>query len=119
MRFGVVCYCLGIWAGTLLPVAILQYSYCVLLVCLLALASLVILFLKKGDGSILTGAESIRLLMFAFAFLIGLSWHGSWALSRLAERLPLEFENENLTVVGKVIGLPQQTARAQKFEFSV
>ena len=119
MRIGLVCYCLGIWVGTLLHVSVLQYSFPLLLFCFFAFATVAFFVLSKYFKPASLSFITARFMLFSLAFLIGISWHGVWAFNRLTERLPFEFENEDLIVVGKVVGLPQRTDRMQKFEFIV
>ncbi|MEX0962596.1 MAG: DNA internalization-related competence protein ComEC/Rec2 [Pseudohongiellaceae bacterium] len=60
-----------------------------------------------------------RLLLYGFLFLLGMVWHLHWASARLGERLPVELEKETLSVVGLVLGLPEQTEIAQQFQFYI
>jgi competence protein ComEC len=59
------------------------------------------------------------LMSVLFASAIGFTWAATIASHRLSDALPSEWEQKNITVVGVIASLPEQTERGQRFLFDV
>ena len=60
-----------------------------------------------------------RLIHFILACAIGLTWATMLASYRLSDALPDAWQQKNITVVGVVASLPEQTEHGQRFLFDV
>ena len=58
-----------------------------------------------------------KLLFCLAVFFFGASWAGFYAYIKINQVLPAEFESRDLTIEGKVIGLPKQQGYRQTFDF--
>jgi len=116
MRGAILILCAGIASGLFVDsqesLALLRLVAAVLLLCLSSLS--LILYLSAYRLHVLRVAIASLVL-----FLAGLYWHICWAESRLAQRLPLELEGSDLSVVGVVASLPERGAIAQQFQFAI
>lgn len=60
-----------------------------------------------------------RLMVMVLACAIGFTWATILASYRLSDALPDEWQQKNITVVGVVASLPEQTEHGQRFLFDV
>ena len=63
-------------------------------------------------------AVFLFLLSGAF-FLSGFCWASWLAITRINDQLPLEWENQEIEIIGVVASLPQRFERGERFEFDV
>lgn len=110
MRILLFLFCAGILLGSFLANWMLVLSTPVLVFCSLMLLHFSWFKLCQ---------ERLHCLKLSLVLLLGVAWHGMWAQEQLGNRLPRHLEGVDLTVVGVVKGLPQQTELTQRFEFSI
>lgn len=60
-----------------------------------------------------------RLFSIIFACVLGFIWAFAMASYRLSDALPNEWQQKNITVIGVVASLPEQTEHGQRFLFDV
>ena len=60
-----------------------------------------------------------RLVYFILACALGFTWALAFASYRLSDALPSEWQQKNITMVGVVASLPEQTEHGQRFLFDV
>ncbi len=60
-----------------------------------------------------------RLLLFAAAFLFGFCWASSFALWRMSDELPRDWEQKTIVIVGVVSSVPEITERGERIRFDV
>lgn len=60
-----------------------------------------------------------RLVYLVLACLMGFIWASAMASFRLSDALPSEWQQKNITLVGVVASLPEQTEYGQRFVFDV
>ncbi|MCH8174877.1 MAG: DNA internalization-related competence protein ComEC/Rec2 [Proteobacteria bacterium] len=116
MRFALIGYGLGIFAGAFVatPEATHLYAY---LGQGLGLALVLLLALRWRR--LLPTKRVIPVLLMGFGATLGFLWHMSWASSILHRQLPESLEGINMLVTGVVVSLPQRNAIAQQFKFRI
>ncbi|QWD78854.1 DNA internalization-related competence protein ComEC/Rec2 [Polynucleobacter sp. MWH-Svant-W18] len=60
-----------------------------------------------------------HMLVIALMFVFGFAWNARYAENRLNNILAVELEGKELTVEGRVVGLPQGNADGAKFAFEI
>jgi competence protein ComEC len=60
-----------------------------------------------------------RMLVWAFCLGMGFFWAAACAQWRLADSLPVEWERQDIQIVGVVASLPQKNDRSMRFQFDV
>ncbi|MFP6824688.1 MAG: DNA internalization-related competence protein ComEC/Rec2 [Pseudohongiellaceae bacterium] len=114
MRFALIGYDLGVFAGAFVatPEATHLYVY-------LGPALGLALALLLGLRWLLPTKSALLLLLTGLSAILGFLWHMSWASSILQQQLPESLEGNNMLVTGVVVSLPQRNAIAQQFAFRI
>jgi competence protein ComEC len=112
MRLYVICFAAGVWwlqVQAQLP-ALDGYWLAVPAACVIALIS-------RPRAPLLRIAR--HTLAAACCVACGFLWSAWMAQQRLADALPIEWEGENIQVLGVVAAMPQPYERSLRFEFDV
>lgn len=112
MRCALLLICAGIASATF--VADVSVALTLSLLCGVVLLLLLLLIELLKLTKLLR-----RLVIGLLLVLLGVCWHLSWANALLSERLPEILEGETLQVEGVVIGLPERSLIAQRFQFEI
>lgn len=64
-------------------------------------------------------ARSRGIALLAAAALAGFAWSAAWACARMSDALPVEWERQDIEVVGVIAELVQRTDRGVRFAFDV
>jgi competence protein ComEC len=64
-------------------------------------------------------ARSRGIALLAAAALAGFAWSAAWASARMSDALPVEWERQDIEVVGVIAELVQRTERGVRFAFDV
>lgn len=76
-----------------------------------------------GDGRVPTwGTARTRLsalALLAAALLAGFAWSAAWAVLRMSDALPSQWERRDIEVVGVIAGMVQRTERGVRFAFDI
>ncbi|GEM_PF-2372649 len=115
MRFALIGYDLGVFAGAFVATPEATHLY-VYLGPGLGLALALLLGLR---WRLLPTKSALLLLLTGLSAILGFLWHMSWASSILQQQLPESLEGNNMLVTGVVVSLPQRNAIAQQFAFRI
>lgn len=112
MTFLALIFVLGAWALQQLPV--LPDLLWAILILPLAISAF---FSRQSTALAFKTLHQVSLVLLAFSF--GFFWAAGFAQTRLADRLPVEWERQDIQVIGVVASMPQWHERGQRFEFDV
>ncbi len=121
VRLALVCYCLGIFAGSFVgeirPFDLYQHPW-IASVASFAIASVAVLVAQTCGFSVFP-AKAFRIAATGFCLALGFLWHMLWANSILLQQLPAALEGEDIVVTGVVVSLPVPNDISQQFKFRI
>lgn len=121
VRLALICYCLGIFAGSFVGEIgsfNLFQNPLIVSVASFTIVSAVVL-VARACGFPVLPCRAFRILGPGFCMALGFLWHMLWAHSILQQQLPGSLEGENIVVTGVVVSLPVPNDISQQFKFRV
>ena len=86
---------------------------------LLAIIPVLFLLVKSRSLSFQYADLLQKTSIFVFAALLGFLWPASFAIIRLNDKLPADWQQKSINIVGIIATLPEATEKGERFQFDV
>ena len=117
MIFAAIGFVFGAWLLQQQPVLPSIYSLIAITICLIGLLFINLRFFKIHAAKWLGVYSKISIIVFAIG--LGFLWAAGFALNRLSDELPKQWQQKNIQIIGVIASLPELTEYGVRFQFDV